>query len=108
MAPRATYLPPHKQLAVLMIEARREGLSFEVFWSRALRPELPIVMVTHPDPPHGAIRWPTDRDDRKGWQDALEDTRGGWRRAYERAPATAPEVAVLVIADAIDAGLVAA
>lgn len=103
MAPPVTYAPPHKQLGRLMIAARRRGLSFEEWWSEAVRPRKPLVMVTHPNPPAGAVRWPTDRNDRVTWQAATNEAREGWRRAYERETPTRAEEAIAFLGDAIGA-----
>lgn len=101
MAPKPTYLAPHKQLGLLMVEARREGVPFDVFWQRSMRPMLPLVMVTDPSPPAGAVRWPTDRNDRVAWHAAIVGAREGWRRAYEREEPTRGERALVVLGDAI-------
>jgi hypothetical protein len=60
-------------------------------------------MVTTPDPPPGAVRWPTDRNDRVSWQAALSSAKEGWRRAYERDEPTAGDAALVLLADAIGA-----
>lgn len=94
MAPVARYASPPQQLGRLMVQARRDGLTFETFWERAIRPDLPLVMTNHPQPPYGAVRWPTDRTDRLAWQDAIGETVEGWQRAYEREAPLRSEVAV--------------
>lgn len=94
MAPRPTYDPPHVQLGELMLKARRRGLSFEQWWEEAVRPQKSLIMVTHPNPPEGAVRWPTDRNDRETWKAAIRGSKAGWRRAYERCHPTRQEEAL--------------
>jgi hypothetical protein len=96
MAPPQTYPKPHRQLGVLMVLARRRGLTFEEFWREAVRPGLPLVMTNTPEPPAGAVRWPSDRNDRVESEQA-------WRRAYNREPPTRAENALAFLADALDA-----
>lgn len=103
MAPAAIHPAPHTQMGRLMVEARRRGLSFEQWWQEAVRPGEALVMVNHPNPPAGAVRWPTDRRDRDAWQIATAEAKEGWRRAYERAPQARPESALAFLADAIGA-----
>lgn len=86
-----------------MVAARRRGLSFEAFWEEAVRPGLPLVMVTHPDPPAGAVQWPTDRNDRVTWQAAINGSKAGWQRSFERRPPTPQEAALLLLAPALGA-----
>lgn len=99
MAPPRLYKPPHEQLYELLVEARVEGLSFEDAWVRAMRPGKPIIMVTAEDPPHGAIRWPTDSKERIAWQGALRSVKDSWRRTYQGRPATSRERAAVVLAE---------
>lgn len=98
------YAPPHRQLGELMVEARRSGVTFEEFWIRAVRPEKwqTLVMVTDPDPPEGCVLWPTDPKDRKDWRAAILQTQDGWRRSFERTPASRPERAVAELAAVLD------
>lgn len=103
VAPKPTYPAPHKQLGLLMVEARRDGLSFDEFWSRSMRPQMALVMVTDPDPPVGAVRWPTDRNDRVAWRGAILEMEAGWRRAYDREPPSRGERALALLADEIGA-----
>lgn len=86
-----------------MVAARRRGLTFEEFWEEAVRPQRSLVMVTTPNPPRGAVRWPTDRNDRLGWQDAIRASKAGWHRAFERAAPTQPEAALALLAPALEA-----
>lgn len=103
MAPPTTYTPPHVQLGLLMVEARREGLDFEAWWSRAVRPGEPVVMANHPDPPAGAVRWPTDWHDRETWRGAIASSKEGWRRAFERETPTAQEAALAFLMPGLEA-----
>ncbi len=102
MAPSPTYAAPHVQLGRLMVAARRRGVSFEEWWEEAMRPGASLVMQTHPNPPAGAVRWPTDRADRVAWQQALTATREAWRGSFMRRPATSAERALGVLAPQID------
>lgn len=86
-----------------MVLARRRGLTFDQWWAEAMRPGQPLVMVTHPSPPAGAVRWPTDRNDRVTWQSALNGAKDGWRRAFEQRDPSPAERAVRDLGDAIDA-----
>lgn len=101
MAPAAIHEAPHVQLCRLAAAARRRGLSFDEFWREAVRQHLPLVMTNHPSPPEGAVRWPTDRNDRRAWQHAIYGSRDGWQRAYERQVAPEHESALRVLADGI-------
>lgn len=101
MAPRPTYDSPHTQLLRLATIARRRGLSFEEFWSEAVREGKPLVMTNHPKPPEHCVRWPTDRNDRLSWAQAIADTKDGWRRTYERIEPLPRERAVAVLGDSI-------
>lgn len=103
MAPVSRYESPLAQLARLLVEAREEGLCFAAAWARAVRPDRPVIMVTHPDPPAGAVRWPTDRADRQTWRAAIEGTRDGWRRAYDLIDPTPQERALTLLAPALGA-----
>jgi hypothetical protein len=84
----------HEQLRELALEARREGLSFDEFWQRAVRPgRYPVLTWRHVGrpaswvgewPPLDTVRWPNDTHDR---QIALEVHRDpvvvkAWRAAY--------------------------
>jgi hypothetical protein len=88
MAPPRLHEDPLVQLGRLAVGARRNGMPFDEFWQRAVRPDGPWILVTTPCPPAEAIRWPTDRDARLGAYAAAVATREAWRRAYEgEAPA---------------------
>lgn len=103
MAAPAKYEAPHVQLGRLMVEARRRGLTFEEWWEEAIRPQRALVMVTTANPPRGAVRWPTDRNDRLSWQDAIRSSKAGWHRAYERKAPTVAEAALMLLAPALEA-----
>lgn len=103
MAPQPTYDPPHVQLGRLMVEARRQGMDFEAWWAAAVRPGKALVMVTHPQPPDGAVQWPTDRNDRVTWQHAIVDSKEGWRRAFEQEQPTPQEAALAFLAPGLEA-----
>jgi hypothetical protein len=98
MAPPQRYPKPHKQLGRLMVMGRRRGLSFEQWWDEAVRPGKRVVMTNDADPPAGAVLWPSDRNDRIEWRAAILDAEEGWRRAYERAPRTSSDDALVVLA----------
>lgn len=86
-----------------MVAARRRGLSFTEFWREAVRPGMPLVLTTTENPPAGAVRWPSDRNDRLSWQRSIESTREGWKRAFERVEQSRGERAIAFLADAIGA-----
>lgn len=100
MAPRAIHEQPQHQLLRLAFEAREEGLDFDAFWTRAVREARSLVMTNHASPPEGAVRWPTDRSDRKSWQHAIHGSKEGWRRAYEGTPAPMCEQALAMLSEA--------
>jgi hypothetical protein len=66
-APRKYPLPP-TQLRELLTSARREGKSFELAWSIAMR----------------QVKWPYDTTHRREWKAVLEDGRLVWMACYER------------------------
>jgi hypothetical protein len=88
---------------VLAERALALGWSFERFWSEAVRPDRPLVMTTSKHPPEGAIRWPTDRNDRLTWRGAICGSKEGWRRAYEGEAPTEQEAALAMLAPGLDA-----
>lgn len=103
MAARRLYDTPNVQLVRLLAEARDEGLTFDDAWARAIRPGCSLVMsnVAEDKAPYGALKWPTDRTDRDAWRAAIIDAEEGWRRAYDREPPCAAELALGVLADSI-------
>lgn len=86
-----------------MVAARRRGLTFSEFWEEAIRPGCAIVMVTAVSPPRGAVRWPTDRNDRINWHAAIIASKAGWHRAYERRRPTIEEAALQFLAPGLEA-----
>lgn len=103
MAPPRLHEPPNQQLSGLLIEAREMGMSFDEAWERAVRPRKAVVMTTTTDPPAGAIRWPTDRNDRQAWQVAIRQTREAWREEYEGRPRRRCVAAVVVLLEVLRA-----
>lgn len=99
MAARSKYPPPHVQLRRLAERARAEGVAFEEFWERAVRPGQPPVTYykAEGDRPADAVVWSTDTTDRNLARAAVEESREGWRRAYEGEPASRPEQALIVL-----------
>lgn len=77
------------------------GASFEVAWTAAVRPGLPLILTNHKNPPADAIRWPTDTTDRHGWQQAIRESKVAYRRAFERRPPTPRERALERLAPAL-------
>lgn len=92
-----THTPPHVQLRELAALALRRGLSFDEFWIEAVRPGKALVKMTHPNPPPGAVRWPTDYHDRQTWRAAILETEDGWRRIYEGQPLLPRHRAITVL-----------
>lgn len=86
MAARQKYPTAHDQLRVLAVTARAEGLSFECFWERAVRPGRPPVTWRTPPArrPEGCVVWPNDTFDRQTSVGATLDpvVRSGWERSY--------------------------
>lgn len=94
MAPTRRYELPNEQLTRLLAEGRAMGVSFEVAWTAAVRPGMSLCLTNHADPPSDAIRWPTDTTDRHAWQEAIMESKDGYRRAFERRPSTRREAAL--------------
>lgn len=99
MAAPARYPTPHAQLLRLAEDAKREGIPFEEFWDRAVRPGLPPVTYYQPEAERlkGCVVWPRDSVDRNLARAATEDSREGWRRAYEGVEPTRSERALIVL-----------
>jgi len=89
------YAAPHEQILVLAIEARREGVPFEEFWQRAVRPNSTEKLITTKtvEPPPDAVVWPYDSADRNLAIGATAAVKENWRRAYERQEPTRGELA---------------
>lgn len=98
MAPPRLYRQPYEQLIESLAESRRMGLRFEEAWACAIRPGKPLILANAPNPPNGAVRWPTDSSDRIAWQEAFKGIKDDLRRAYDRRPSTARERAVVHLA----------
>jgi hypothetical protein len=80
---------------VSLCDARDALLSFDAAWDRAMAVGFGrTVLTTTTNPPEGAVRWTTDSATRAIERDALLATRDGWRRAYQRRPATVRERSV--------------
>lgn len=94
------YAAPHEQIRVLAVEARREGVSFEDFWHRAIRPGQKLVTtetVQSSPAPAGAVVWPRDSADRANAIAATNGAKEFWHRAYNRVPPTRGERALGVL-----------
>ena len=88
------------QLARLARDARAEGLDFESFWQRAVRPDLrPILTTTRPRPT-ACVIWPSDSVESRTWRDvlAMPEVIEAWRRAYDQLPPTPGERALIRLA----------
>lgn len=99
MAARQKYPNVHEQLRDLAIEARRDGVDFDTFWARAVRPGVKPVTWATPEEerPYGCVIWPRDTENRnlsRRITDSVE-VREGWRRAYDRAPQTKGDLALI-------------
>lgn len=100
MAPNPTYDPPNVQLGRLMVDARRRGLDFEAWWQEAVEPGKE-VLTSMDNPPAGAVRWPSDYHERGDWKVAVDGTKEGWRRAFERHEPSAGDLALELLADSL-------
>jgi hypothetical protein len=112
MAAHARYSTPPEQLVEVGALARRQGLSFEQFWARAVHPVWPdgkprLVTMRTEDPPALAVCWPNDGEERKLWRMAVIGTEDVWRSAYERRDPSAPALAVYRLQPLGGGGLVA-
>jgi hypothetical protein len=97
VSPPRRYPTATEQLLALPAESRRAGEMFEVAWSRAVRPDGPLVVTSMRNPPAGVVLWSSDARVRNADRDAIRATNDAWWRAYERTPATARESAVLTL-----------
>ena len=93
------YEPAFKQLRDLLAESRREGLSFDEAWERAIVPgaKLTTTNTPHEERPDGAVVWPADTRDRQLIRGAVLEGREAWRRGYDRAPETPAERALCIL-----------
>lgn len=103
MAPAPTYELPPAQMLALAMAARRRGLDFEEFWMEAVRPGRKQGRITtaHPDPPAGAVRWPSEWSEGTQWREAVVATKEAWRRRYEGEEPTRAESALVELGDSI-------
>lgn len=79
------------------MQARREGITFEDFWFRAIRPGQKLVTTEtarKADPPPGAVVWPMDSADRANFIAATNAAKEFWYRAYEHLPPNRGELAM--------------
>lgn len=100
MAARRHYATPPEQMLHLAREARLNGIAFEDWWDRAVRPGHPPILITTERPwPEGVVIWPSDSADRNHWRAATDDetVKDGWRRAYENLPAAPRESALKIL-----------
>lgn len=98
------YAAPHEQIRVLAVQARREGISFEDFWHRAIRPGQKLVTTETARttaPPPEAVVWPMDSADRANAIAATNGARDFWQRAYDRVPPTRGEKALGVLREVL-------
>lgn len=99
MAPPQRYDSPYKQMLKLGRAARVEGLTFEEFWERAVRPDKPALTPRRLGKGQyadldQAIIWPSDTAERTDAQEAMARSIDTWRRAYNLEPATAGDQAL--------------
>lgn len=102
MAPPQRYESPAKQLFELGRLARAEGLTFDEFWQRAVRPGEPALTPRRLGKGRyadlvGAIIWPSDTAERTDAQESTDRTKDTWRRAYNREPASPGDHAVALL-----------
>lgn len=92
-------------MVLLARVAKLEGLDFEAFWERAVRPGMAVITTTTPvdKRPLGCVRWPSDSLDGRFWRDATREAMEGWRRAYEDLPPTPQEKALDRLAPILEA-----
>jgi hypothetical protein len=90
------YPVAHEQLLELARAARAEGMDFDSFWERAVRPGMVAITWARPEEkrPVGCVVWPSDTADRQIAVAATLGAREGWRRAYDQIPMKAREAAL--------------
>lgn len=105
MAARKRYPTPPEQMIELAEVARASGIEFEDWWREAVRPGLPPVDTSWTDAvrPDRCVIWPSDSQDCKTWRSATDGAKEGWRRAYERMPASLQEKSLTILAPALAA-----
>lgn len=99
MAPAPTYETPARQMVALARDARARGLSFDEWWTEAVRPGRAMVLTTSPRAkrPAGCVLWPSDSYEARVWREATHAAKDGWRRAYEQMEPSAGERALMVL-----------
>lgn len=102
MAPPQRYPSPAKQMFELAKVARSEGLDFDAFWERAVRPGQPPLTPRRLGKGayallEGAVIWPSDNAELHDAQAAIERSEQVWRRAYNREPATPGDQAIAML-----------
>lgn len=105
MPPGARYPRAHEQLGRLAREAREEGLDFDAFWQRAVRPGMRAItwMDDETTRLEGAVVWPSDYEDRQVTVAATLAAEQGWRRAYDGHEPTRQERALRRLGPVLDA-----
>lgn len=112
------YPTPEEQLVELGHRARKEGLTFEEFWNRAvpaaevvidkatgepvlddvgdpkIKPSRVLPRHDTVDPPEGAILWPRDTRLRRDAYEVVLSGKEIWRRSYEGLPLSRRERAI--------------
>lgn len=86
----------------LAVKARAEGMSFEDFWERAVRPGQPALTPRRLGKGAykdlvGAIIWPSDTAERDDAQEAMFRCKDVWGRAYDREPMTPGDQAIALL-----------
>lgn len=102
MAPPERYPSPAKQMLELGRLARVEGLTFDEFWERAVRPDQPALTPRRLGKGAyadlvGAIIWPSDTAERNDAQAAMQECKEVWRRAYNREAPTPGDQALALL-----------
>ena len=109
------------QLRILAVKARREGLSFQEFWDRAIpvspkarrsrdkdrevilrNPGDRLPMIGDPGVSQHVVLWPRDPTGAKIEYSAIISMKDAWRRAYERGPVSPQEQALSVLSGFLD------
>jgi len=85
------------QILRLARQHRREGASFDVFWSTCVDAH-PMATTATPRNGHGQVIWPRDTAVRQYEQAIVASCKAGWKRAYERWPVTGREQALQLLA----------
>jgi hypothetical protein len=99
VAPPRRHAAPESQIVALLAECRRRGYSFDAAWHATVLGGGRLVLNNDRRPPELAIKWPTDPPTRREVFEAITQTQDAYRRAYDREPATAADLAVLALWD---------